>query len=247
LSLIARAAEAAPDRADLTWLHARLCTQHDSCDPTPILVHLRSLDPKNGVAWIGPLGRRSDPGTPEQTRASLTGVANSDRFDVYWNSLVAHTMAAMVRTGTVDTPTALSAALGGTAAQALPAYTPLTAACKGASLEDPKILDECRRVSAVLRRGDTYLSEMVGTAIAKKVWTATDPEYRDALAARRTAHYRMVMDSQIAVRGMWNEEFASRYLSLVASHRTEQEVALAQITDAGIAPDPPAKWKDSRE
>jgi hypothetical protein len=88
---------------------------------------------------------------------------------------------------------------------------------------------------------------MVGTAIAKKVWTATDPEYRDALAARRTAHYRMVMDSQIAVRGMWNEEFASRYLSRVASHRTEQEVALAQITDAGIAPDPPAKWKDSRE
>jgi hypothetical protein len=58
---------------------------------------------------------------------------------------------------------------------------------------------------------------MVGTAIAKKVWTATDPEYRDALAARRTAHYRMVMDSQIAVRGMWNEEFASRYLSRVAS------------------------------
>jgi hypothetical protein len=42
----------------------------------------------------------------------------------------------------------------------------------------------------------------------------------------------------------WNEEFASDYLQLVASHRTEQEVGLAQLIGAGIAPDSPADWKD---
>ncbi len=247
LSLIARAAEAAPDRSDLTWLHAQFCAQQESCDPKPILMHLRSLDPKNGVAWIEPLSRRPDLGTPEQSHARLVAVAKSDRFDVYWNSIVAHTTAAMVRTGTVDTPTALVAALGAAAAQAFPAYQQLTGACRGTPLEDPTVLDECRRVSAVLRRGDTYLSEMVGTAIAKKAWTAADPEYQAALAARRTAHYRMEMAFKVDVGGKWNEQFASQYLKLVASHRTEQEVALAQILEAGLAPDPPDTWKDSRE
>jgi hypothetical protein len=44
--------------------------------------------------------------------------------------------------------------------------------------------------------------------------------------------------------GSWNEDFADRYLGLVATHRTEQEVVLAEILNAGISPNPKEGWKD---
>jgi len=243
LPLIARAAAEAPDRPDLTWLYAQFCAQNQSCDFEPVLMHLRSLDPKNGVAWIEPLSRSATSVDPRQNRTRLAAVASAERFDVYLNSIVAHTTTAIIKTGTMDTPNALASVLGLAVAEAIPAYTQLTSLCKGDALNDPHVLDDCRRLSAVLRRADTYISEMVGTAIAKKVWAEGDPEYQNALSALRTIHYRMDMELKIDV-NQWNEEFASRYLQLLASHRTEQEVGLAQLMGAGISPDPPDDWKD---
>jgi hypothetical protein len=151
------------------WLHLQFCSQVKACNPEPIEMHLRSLDPKNGVAWIGPLGQRSDAKEPAQVRATLIAVANSERFDVYWNAIVLHTVNAIVKTRMMDSPTALVAALGMAAAQVLPAYPQLTNACKGQSLEQADTVVACRRVSEVLRGGDTYLSEFVGIVIAKRV------------------------------------------------------------------------------
>jgi len=51
----------------------------------------------------------------------------------------------------------------------------------------------------------------------------------------------MAMEFQVNA-DRWTEEFASRYLQLVASQRTEQEVGLTQLKDAGIPPDPPVDW-----
>jgi hypothetical protein len=243
LNLIARAAAEAPDRADITWLHAQFCARQKSCNPDPVISHLRALDPKNGLAWIEPPSRRATTSAPTPSRARLAAVAHAERFDVYLNSIVAHTTTAIIKTKTMDTPSALTSVLGLAVAEAIPAYTQLTSLCKVDALKDPQVLDDCRRLSAVLRRGDTYISEMVGTAIAKRAWTEGDREYQDALSARRTIHYRMAMELKVDV-DQWNEEFASRYLQLVASHRTEQEVGLAQLIRAGISPDPPDDWKD---
>ena len=170
-------------------------------------------------------------------------MARADRFDVYLNSIVAHATTVILKTGKMDTQTALTAVLGFAVAEAIPAYSQLTTLCKGDALNDPGVLDDCRSLSGVLRRGDTYISEMVGTAIAKKVWAEGDPEYQDAMSARRVVHYRMAMALEVDLK-QWTDEYARRYLQLVASHRTEQEVGLAQLLEAGISPDPPADWKD---
>jgi hypothetical protein len=244
LQLMARASAQAPDRPDLTWLHAQLCAREASCNSDPVMTHLRALDPTNGLAWTEPVGQVAPSNDPEQSRARLAALANAGRFDIYWNSIVAHTTTAILKTGTMDASSALVSALGLAAAWAIPAYQGLTRLCKGDALRDPKVRADCRRLSDVLRRGDTYISEMVGIAIAEKASAEGDPEYQGALSARRTIHYRMALTSKLDIEGAEDGRFATRYLQLLASHRTEQEVALAQLIIAGIPPNPPDDWKD---
>jgi hypothetical protein len=244
LPLAARAAAAAPERRDLTWLHLQLCGLDKACATEPVELHLRSLDPANGVAWLGPLNVRSTSEDPAEIRQRLAAVANSERFDLYWNAIVLHATNAILKTGTMDSPTALTSVLGTVTAVAIPGYESLSRVCKGESLEEPNIRAECRRASQLLRSGDTYLSELIGIAIAKRVWPEGSAEYESALAARRTVRYRMHMDLEVNIRADFNEEFANNYLKLVATHQTEQEVGLAQIVDAGFSPDPPEDWQD---
>jgi hypothetical protein len=244
LALATQAAEGAPQRPDLAWLQLQFCGQVKSCDPAPGIAHMRSLDPENGVAWLGPLTQREQTKNPDQLRATLTAVADSKRFDVYWNTLVVHTVNAMLRTGKIDSPTALTAIMGMATAEVFPAYTDLTTACKGSALQSSNTVTECRRASVALRRGDTYLSELIGIAIAKRVWPEGSPEYQEAIEARWTARYRMTASLEISVRGPWDEEFAARYLGWMAAFNTEQAVALAEIEHAGVDPNPTENWKD---
>src|ERR1041384_2493378 len=57
LAAIARANVLAPKRADLAWLHARICMLSPGCEPEPVETRLRQLAPENGVVWLGPLAR----------------------------------------------------------------------------------------------------------------------------------------------------------------------------------------------
>jgi hypothetical protein len=247
LELMARASEEAPERPDLAWLYLQSCTQVKSCDPESIEKRLRALDPANGAAWMGSLARSSDVKDPVQARDSLLAVAKSERFNVYWNRIIVNATNAIAKTQTMDTSNALVAVLGMTSAQAIPAYGRLSSACKGPSLEEADILDACRRVSTVLRRGDTYITELIGIAVGKRVWLEGSPEYQNAVEARRTAHYRMDTALKISLRQRWDEARANRYLRLLSEYETEQEVVLAEITNAGVSPIPTADWKDSWE
>ena len=57
LAQIRQAVESAPQRPDLLWLNARICTDVPGCEPSAIEAQLRNLDPGNGAVWIGPLLR----------------------------------------------------------------------------------------------------------------------------------------------------------------------------------------------
>jgi hypothetical protein len=246
LALASRAAQQAPERPDLTWLHLQFCARVKACDLEPIEAHMRSLDPANGLVWIGPLTDRAAPENAEQVRATLLAVANSERFDVYWNQIVTHTANAIVKTGKMDASTALVAAMGMAAAET-PAYWYVIKACKGQSLQQNETLVECRRAAAVLRRSDTFLAELIGTAIARRVWPEGSPEFRDAVQARRTAHYRMATAIEVTTRAPCDDEFADRYLGWLRTYQTEQQVVLAEIVNAGIDPNPKEDWKDLLE
>jgi hypothetical protein len=244
LTLIARAVSEAPDRPDLVWLNVRLCTQVDSCNPEPLEAQLRALDPDNGAAWFDSIGRAGRRNDVVAVRKDLAAIATSRRFDTYWNATIVHITNAILKTHTMDLPTALVATIGVASAMAIPAYQTIVNACKGDPLQDPDVLSTCRQVSTVMRGGDTYLTEMIGIAIAKRTWPEGSPTYVDAIGAKRVAHYRMDVDGKLSLHRFLSSEYASKRLQLMMEKKTEQEVNLAEILNAKLNPNPPSDWTD---
>jgi hypothetical protein len=238
LALAARASAGAPNRKELAWLHLEMCVRVDNCDVTPIETQLHALDPGNAAAWSGSLVRASKAGDTARIESILTSMAGGQRFDTYWNALVAHTASALIRTNVIDGARATATAVEVVAAQALP-YQPITNGCQGKALDEPKMLDTCRRLAAILRQGDTYVTEMVGQDLAMRLWPKGSPEFREAAEARRVSQYRLDTETRLLFTG---KEGSERYLQLLTTHRTEQEVWLADITASGLSPDPPPGW-----
>jgi hypothetical protein len=245
LQWIQRAAAAAPARPDIAWWHLQLCSRVESCDPRPLEAHLHALDPGNGAAWSAALERSSKLKDAAALQATLVAISNSEGFGVYWNQSIAHVANAVIRTRAMEPKNAFVAAIGAAAAQMIP-YKPITDFCQGRSLQQPDELATCRRLSAVLRRGDIYLTEMVGLAVATRVWPEGSAEYRAAVEARRVAQYRTDTDNGLTSRKVLDNAWAQSRLALMAAHDTEQEVILAEITSAGLNPDPPPDHKFSR-
>ena len=244
LTLIARAVSEAPDRPDLVWLNVRLCTQADGCNPEPLEAQLRAFDPDNGAAWFDSISLAGKLNDVVGVRKDLAAIATSRRFDTYWNATIVHVTNAILKTHTMDLPTALVTTIGIASATAMPPYQTIVNACKGDPLQDPHLLSTCRQVSTVMRRGDTYLTEMVGVAIAKRTWPEGSPEYVDAVSAKRVAHYRMDADGKLSLHGFLYPEYAAKRLQLMTEKKTEQEVNLAEILNAKLNPDPPSDWTD---
>ena len=247
LELIRRATVLAPDRADLTWLELQSCSQVASCDPLPIEALLRALDPTNAVPWSVSIRRSVELNDSGAVRKNLEQIARSQRFDIYWNTTIVHAVNAAVKDHLLDTQTAIVATIGATAAWSIPPYQQILKACNGAALQDPAVLQTCREVASVLRRGDTYITEMVGIAIAKRTWPEGSPERKAAVDARRVAYYRMQSAADIAVAEFRDKNHSAQYLQLLATHKTEQEVVLAELLTAGLSPTPPPDWKDHME
>jgi hypothetical protein len=95
-----------------------------------------------------------------------------------------------------------------------------------------------------MRRGDTYLTEMVGIAIAKQAWPEESPAYLDAVSAGRIGHYRMDVDGKIGLHHLLSSDYAAKRLRLMTEKRTEQEVILAEILIARVSPNPPPDYTD---
>ena len=222
----------------------QFCNQVDSCDPTPIEAHLHAVDPANGAAWSSSIGRSAKVNDTASVRKIMIAIASAERFDIYWNTMIAHATNAMLKVRTLDSRTALMATIGVAAAMAIPAYQQISNACKGDNLKDPQVVQTCQRVAAVMRQGDTYITEMIGVAIAKRVWPEGSAQYLDAVSARRLAHYRMDTQGKTSVAMIGSDKYAEQHLQLLATHRSEQEVVLAELLGAGLNPSPPTGWID---
>jgi hypothetical protein len=239
LALIARAAAAAPERADLVWWQLRLCSELSSCDPAPLETRLRKLDPGNGAAWTGSLERSTSLRDQARVAAALSGIAHSQRYDVYWNLTVLRTAKALMRAGGMDPGTAVTTAIGAVAA-AFPSYQSISDACRGPVLLQPAWRTSCRGVAEVMRHGDTSLTEMFGLGLAQRLAAPGGGDYQAAAEARRVANERRRSIGRLGGPFPRDRAAAERYLKLLATHRTEQEVLDAQISAAGVmkaAPD----------
>jgi hypothetical protein len=236
LGLLARAIAAAPARPDLVWAQALRCAQLPPCNPEPIEQRLRELDPTNGAGWWGALARAGAAHDTEATDAVLAAISHSDRLDIYWTTLVAHLGTAVADTKKMSMAESEVAIIGYIAAQAIPAYLYISSSCKGDRLQQAEVTEVCRGVARSLQRGDTYITEMIGVAIAKRVWPEDSPEWKAAAEERRVYEYRSSFYSKMTRREITHP---GEYLTLCAQNRREQDVLLAQLIKAGINPTPP--------
>jgi hypothetical protein len=236
VSLIARATAAAPERADLLWLQSQVCLKVAPCDPEPFERRLRDLDPSNGVGWMGALARANASKNDEATDAAIAAIGRSDRLDIYWTTLIARLTRATVRTKAIGIQDAEVSIVGYLAAQAIPGYTAASIACKGERLQRAGAIAICQGVAKSFQRGDNYLTEMIGVAIAKRVWPEDSPEWKAAAEARRVYEYRSKLGEKL---DLWASGHAEEYLALCAENRREQDVLRAELIKAGENPNPP--------
>lgn len=95
-----------------------------------------------------------------------------------------------------------------------------------------------------MRHGDTSITELIGTTIAKHVWPDGSAEYLDAIRETRVARYRMEAGGKILLHHLWSSRYMAGRLRLMTENRTEQEINLAAILNARVSPDPPSDPSD---
>jgi hypothetical protein len=244
LSLLTRATALAPERADLLWLEIQMCRDVAACDSEVESARLRTLDPSNGAAWFTALTRANSANDETAKVAVLSALAHTQRVDIYWDTLIVHLTRAVAATQKVSLTEALLDVIGVLAAQAIPAYSATSNLCKGDRLNNAKIVEDCRSVALAFQRGDTYITEMMGVAIAKRVWPIDSPEWKAAVEARRVSAYRLEMSSQSELL-LGSARSSARYLELCEQNRREQDVWRAELIEEGKSLDPPADWVPS--
>src|SRR5450756_2208992 len=83
-------------------------------------------------------------------------------------------------------------------------------------LERPEFIEVCRGVAKAFERGDTYITEMIGVAIAKRVWPEDSPEWRAAAEERRVYDYRSKYYAKLV---FWDATHAKQTFTMCATNR----------------------------
>ncbi len=244
LILINRAVAAAPERPELVWLQIRICVETEGCDPKPIEMRLRELEPENAIAWFGDLTRAFEVEDPLALDAALVAAGRTKRADSHYTILTARLGKVAMDSGASPQPDAAMLVLGEVGGIGLPHYMAATKGCGVERLDRDDVREACRSLAAALMAGDNVLAEMIGVAIAKRAWPSDSPEWQAASEARRAYQYRSEVLREKVWIDMSDEAMTIRYLDLSAQHRREQDVIVAQLMAAGIDPNPPPEWVD---
>jgi hypothetical protein len=243
LRLLERATALAPQRADLLWLKVMVCTHTEGCDPAPFAEALHKLDPGNGAAWAPLIDRATKLNDAAAVHRYLAAMGGSPRFDLYWNTRIAHLTNALIKVDAHDAGMALMNVTGMEAAVSIPVFKNITGACRGDALQDEERLMTCRGIVGAMLEGDTYIVEMVGASLAKRLWPEGSAAYSAAAGAWRVAQYRIRARGRLEYKLMHKRD-ALECLSLMQSHRTEQDLTEAILSRAGVSAMPPADWQE---
>jgi len=231
-----RAIAGEPNRPDLVWLQAQVCWALNACNPEPLEHRLRELDPENGEGRMGDLTRAAASDNEQAADSALAEIGKSDRVDVYYTPLIAQLTRAAANTQSLSIEDAEEVIVDFLASQAIPGYTAASKQCKGARLNEAATVDVCRGVARAFERGDTFLTAMIGVAIAKRVWSEGSPEWKAADDARRRYEYQTKL---WAKHESYAVAHADEYLKIWAQNRREQDVFTAQLIAFGEDPNPP--------
>lgn len=246
LALVRAAAEKAPKRTDVSWLYSQLCAQTPSCQPQSAEAHLRRLDPGNGAAWLGALARARAERDVAAENEILEAMSRSQRFDIYWNSLVsrmavvtsADTAARMGPTVPDLITSNLNDVIGWLSSIATPAFGPLGESCSATRVSNPAIAQRCRAISTVLIKGDSFIAESVGLGIAERLAPPGSPQGAAVAQQIKRARYQRDTAGQIINGQLERDKFSRELIKLMATQKREQDVFLTVIRWAGQPVEP---------
>lgn len=242
LAAIARANVVAPNRPELAWLHARMCTMIPRCEPEPVEARLRKLAPENGIVWLGPLERaqaRHDKRVEEQI---LEAMGRAQSFDLYWTRLVWRLSEArkarLIEAGKPTTPpqpltTALDNTTEALSSAVVPAFKPLSTACGQDRVQDPATRTRCDRIARAMQGSDTTLVEGLGLGMAQRLATPASPDSIVLDERVATLSYRNQAAGAVVREQVERDRFSGQLIELMKKLPREQDVAVAILRWAG--------------
>ena len=201
VDLAAKASDLAPDDAGIGWLRLQLCAGTAGCDIRNPATTMRWVDADNSAVWMATLAVAQRDKDPEEVSRILQEMAQGTRFDIYRNRTVVLLFDTLKQAGS-ELPAGyvpsdlsrLSEAMAVAAAEIVPPFAPLLAACRESSAAERR--ENCLTLSKLMQRGDTVSVQMAGLTIERRL---SSPDSRDAHAVaerRRTLEWRVSAASE---------------------------------------------------
>jgi hypothetical protein len=242
LSQIQKAAQAAPERPDILWLHLRLCTEVPGCEPEPIEARLRKLDPGSGSVWLGPLARAQARRDARAEAQILDMMSKAAHFNVYWTTLVAklspplsHTPVGTSVAQPVPTPltNAMNSTISWLSSLAIPAFRSVSLACDEQHVREPETRVRCQQVAQALQRSDTTLAEGIGLGIEQRLVPPSSGGAMQVMEKIQTLRHQNQAAGAIVAAQVEKEKFSEQMLKLMQQLKKEQDVSRAILRWAG--------------
>jgi hypothetical protein len=197
VELAARASELEPNNPSIAWLRLELCAATVGCDIREAATTMRWVDADNGAVWMATLSAAQKDRDAVEVDRVLQDMAQGSRFDLYVNRTVVIVFdalkqaAAALPAGYVPSDLSrLSEAMAITAAEIVPPFTPLLAACRESSTAERR--ENCLKLSKAMQHGDAVVAQMAGFTLERRLSAP------DGKAARSIAERRRVLEWQIA-------------------------------------------------
>ena len=242
LSQIQKAAQAAPERPDILWLHLRLCTEVPGCEPEPIEARLRKLDPSSGAVWLGPLARAQARQDARAAAQILDMMSKAAHFNVYWTTLVAklspplsHTPVGTSVAQPVPTPltNAMNSTISWLSSLAMPAFRSVTLACDDQHVREPETRVRCQQVAQALQKSDTTLAEGLGLGIEQRLAVANSASAMQVMEKIQNLRHQNQAAGAIVAAQVEKEKFSEQMIKLMEQLKKEQDVSRAILRWAG--------------
>jgi hypothetical protein len=189
--LAARASELQPQDASIGWLHLQLCSGTPNCDIRDVATVMRWVDADNAAAWLQTLAAAQKDRDRTEVDRILSDMAHGARFDLYWNRLVALMFDALSAArgelpgGFAGSDAARLTAITAIASgEVIPAFTPLVEACRESN-GIPERHEQCLRLSKMMQRGDTVVTQLTGFSIERHL---VPPDSKEARAIAERKH-----------------------------------------------------------
>jgi hypothetical protein len=191
VELAARASELQPQNAGIGWLHLQLCSGTPNCDIRDVATVMRWVDADNGAAWLQTLATALRDRDQTEVDRILADMAHGARFDLYWNRLVVLMVDALSAArgelpgGFAGSDTARLTVITGIAnGEIIPAFAPLVEACRESN-GIPERHELCLRLSKIMQRGDTIVTQLTGFSIERHLLS---PDSKEARAISERKH-----------------------------------------------------------